>query len=795
MVLLTKLRRDLLAQWGSLLALTAIMAIGAGSCVGMRALHRDTDCARSSYYAHQNLADIVVNLRSAPEWAVQQAQSLTNISILQGRINEPVLLDIPGLDLPVAGSAISVPLERRPMLNDVLLRQGMWFEGSGEGQVILIDAFARANGLRPGDRIRALLPDRQHDLLIVGTAMAPEFVYLLPADGGLAPDPARFGVLYMPEEILQRAADREGAWTQVLGRVLDRSPEALKQTLEALETHLDDYGVTLTSTMADQPSVRFLADELDGLATSSLVMPSIFLGVAALILHVLMGRLVARERMIIGTLKAVGYSRGAIMLLYLAHGAAVGLLGGLAGLALGHGLHQMMIAMYQQFFALPGLAARMHPDIMLLGVAVSIAFATMGSSQGAWLAARLDPAESMRPPAPAKGGRIWLEYFQGLWRRLPFQLKLTARNMLRHPMRSAASMIAAMIATALIVMMTSMLDSLDILMRHQFERVSREDMTVILRDPQDALGGVREIEGLPGVSVVEGTLDVPCDLRYGLREKRMGVIGLPVGHQLHMPLDGSGNRVAIPPSGLVLSRKLAEILDVHVGDPVQMRPLMGERREVQAVVSGIVDTYLGLAAYASLDYLARLLGEQAVSNTLLMRLEPGLASAERAGLMAALRERPSVTGVSERMRALEQMQKTFGETMGANLSVMVLFAGAIAFGGVLNTALVSLSERRRDIATLRVLGYTPRQVGVLFATESLILNLMGVALGVVAGVIAAHLMAQAFNTELFRFPAVVTPTRMITSAAIVMVFIGIAQVIIFRLIRTLDWLEAVKSRE
>ena len=786
-----KLVRDLWARKGSLVALLVIMAIGVGAYVGMASVWRDLDGARRDYYRNQQLAHFVVDLKRVPQWAVEESSTLPNLSRLRGRVRQAVLMELPGVERPISGAAISMPERRRPVLNDIRLRSGGWFSGANEREIILDYAFAEAWGLGPGDRIKALLLDKQHEMLVVGTAQSPEFVYLIPPDGGFAPDPARFGVFYASEEFLRNSGDLQGAWNQLIGTLHNTSPTAVANTLTLLAECLDPFGVTLTTSMRDDPSVRYLEDELTGLEVQSRVMPMLFLGVAALVLNVLLGRLVAQQRTVIGTLRALGYPTSKLIRHYLTYGLVVGLLGGLAGIAMGWWIQSEMVAMYHEFFALPGLVSRLHIDVALAGVAISVLFAVAGTWKGVQGAAQLAPADAMRPPPPERGGRVLPERIPALWQRLPFNGRMALRTIFRNPFRSLVSVIAAAISTTLVFTALSMVDALNYLMRYEFQQVAHQDFTVGLREP-DAAWAEAEVERLPNVARTEPQLAVISDLSRGVYRKRVGVMGLPPGNHLYTPLGGDGKPLVMPDAGLVLNRKLAEILHAKPGDSLRLRPLIGRRVEVVAVVAGVTDSFFGLTAYADIRYLSRLLGEAETVNTVLGVLQPG---APPEALLDELKRRPTVLGIGERLRAFTLMEESFGETMGAMIGVMVLFSGTIAFGSVLNAALVSLSERQREVATLRTLGYHPGQLARLFAGESLLLNGTGLLAGLVAGVGLTHLLSIAYSTELYRFPAVILPETLLLSAALVALFLIAAQLIIFRLIRRLDWLAVLNVKE
>ncbi len=785
-----KLLRDL---WGRKLALSAlvvIVGIGVACYVAMASVYRDLDGARARYYRDRRLADFAVDLKRAPASVTERVAALPNVSGVRGRIDFAVLLDLPGVDEPITGRAISMPRRRAPVLNDVVLVRGGWFGGRDDREAILNESFAAAHGLGPGDRIKVTLLDRQVDLLIVGTALSPEFVYLIPAGGGLAPDPARFGVLYCPEELLERSCDLEGAVNQIIGTVHDDEPTAIRNTLELIGDELDAWGVTNTVAAADQPSVRFLADELAGLAVTSRTIPVVFLFVAALVLNVLVSRLVRQQRTVIGTLKALGYSSSQVTVHFLGYGVVVGFGGGVAGLALGWWMQTGLVSVYRQFYAVPGIEAHVYPDIAATGLAISVGFAILGTVKSVRHAASLAPAEAMQPPPPEGGHRILLERMPWLWGRLSFRRRLVLRSIFRNPFRSGVSVFASMVSTALVVTTLNNADALDVIVRHEFEQVSHQDVTVVVRDPIDA-ARADEVTLLDAIGRIEPQLVIVCDVENGARRKRIGVTGLPSGNELYTPLDDRGRRLVVPEEGLLLSRKLADILGVEVGDVVRLRPLIGRRETVRAPIVGIATIYLGLGAYADLGYLSRLVGEERVANSVLGVVAGRRATAE---LYRGVKERPAVIGVGERRRALDQIQQTFGEVMGTFIGVTVLFAGLIAFGAVLNTALVSLSEREREVATLRVLGYHPGQVSRIFSAESVALNGVGIGFGLLAGVGLTHLLSLAYDTELYRFPVVIAPENLALASALMAAFIAAAQLVIYQLIRALEWLAVLQAR-
>lgn len=790
-VLHRKIFRDLMTRRASLLALVLIMGFGISSFIGFLSVYRDLFRAKELYYRENRLADFIVDLKRAPVGALEELRSIPNVNRVRGRVSIPVVIELPGNPEPISGQALSVLPKRAPVLNDVVLRSGMWFSGGDDHEVIVTDAFAMANGLRPGHRIKVLLLDQQHEFLIVGTASAPEFIYLIPASGGLAPDPARFGAVYIQERFLQETAELDGAYNQMLGTLKDASAGPRRATLERIKDTLDFYGVTQISPMKDMLSPQFLENELENVRKTSTVTPVIFLGAAALILNVLIARLVAQQRSVIGGLKAVGYTSRQVLVHYLTYGLAIGMLGGGAGAVLGNLFHLLMLRVYRFVFSIPDIKYHFHTDLYLAGFAIAIVAACVGTIKGVRSAARLDPAAAMQPPPPEKGRRVFLEFFPALWNRMTFREKMVVRDIFRNPFRSTVSVASAIIATTLMVGAFCMRDALRFLITFEYKIVAHEDLVINLREPRGPFFDAEERQ-LGAVSETEPQLGIPCDLVNGNHEKRVGVTGIDRGNRLYTPVDSARLPVVIPDTGIILTRKLAEILHVVPGDFIELRPLIGERRRARCQVVGIIDSYVGLSAYASLRYLSGLIGEDWAANRLLVKTWPG---ASRRDFIDEVKQRRAVTGVGERLRSLLQFEGTFGRINAIIIGIFVLFACMIGFGSVLNSSLVSMSERVREVGTLRVIGYTPRQIAAIFAWESGILYGVGTVIGLFTGRAYVQFLSVMYSSELFRFPTVVRPERMVQSVLLMFLCIIIAQFIIYRMIVTLHWIEVLKIKE
>jgi putative ABC transport system permease protein len=786
-----KLWRDLRGSGLVVLAIAGIIAVGVACFVAMRSAYHNLGEAKDRYYARCRMADFSVELKKAPLSEVAALGSLPGVMEIRPRIQQFVTVDLEGVEAIINGQVVSLPDEHGPIINDIVLKRGGYFTGRLEDEVIVNDAFARHHGIEPGDAVHLIMDDRRRGFRVVGTAISSEFVYLL-GPGSIVPDPARFGVFYLKRSDMEAAFGFEGACNQVLGRLSPGVRERPDALLDRAELLLEGFGVASTTPRRDQISNQFLSDEIRQLGTFAFVMPAIFLAVAALVLNVLMGRLTEQQRTTIGTLKALGYSDGALYFHLLKFGVVVGLLGGLVGCGFGHLLAGVMTGLYRQFFELPRLENRAFPGVMASGVAISVAFALVGVARGARGVLSLEPAEAMRPKPP-EGSRVtWPERIPWLWSLLDTGWRMILRNILRNGRRNLVGIISSMLAASLLV--TGLLGGAAIErgVEVQFSLIQRSDVDLGFRDTlgRDAL---RDATRLPGVDLAEPILNVGGTFRNGPYEKRGAITGLLPGARLTVPRDADGRPVVIPTAGLALGRTLAEQLRVAPGDLVEFEPTEG-RREPRAVpVVSIVDSFIGLAAYAEIGYLSHQVDEAfAVSGVQLQiddRPEPHRA------LFRELRRLPAIRAVGVREEMVANIRRAIVDTNSAATAMMIGFAGTIFFGATLNASLVGLAERRREVATLLVLGYERSAVGRLFLGETLVINGIGTLLGLPAGRALFWALIRTAQTDSFRIPTAPPWSAFGWTMVVGLAFSLAAHAVVSRSIARLDLQESMRIRE
>lgn len=785
--MLTKmLLRDLWKMRGQIMAAALVVACGIGSLVATRGTYQSLLEARANYYEANRFADVFAHLKRAPEALAEDIRRIPGVAQVRTRIVADVMLDVPGLAEPATGRLVSIPERRTPMLNDLQLVRGHYVTPGSADQVLVSEAFARANKLEVGDKVGAVLHGRWKELAVVGIALTPEFVYEV-GSGMLFPDNKRFGVLWMAREAMGPAFDMDGAFNDVALSLAAGARE--QEVILALDGLLRRYGGLSAYARSEQLSHRFLEDELGEIRIMTTFIPSLFLGVAAFLLYVVLSRLVATQRTEIGLLKAFGRTNLRVGLHYLLLAMATVGIGLVVGLPLGVYLGGVFVDVYKDYFHFPNLYFVVRPELLLLATGVSVLAAAGGAITSVWRAVSLPPAEAMRPEPPAKFRAGVLER-GGVARRLPASLRMIARNLARKPLKALLAVIGIAFSIGLMLVGQFILDGANHMMAVQFEHVQRDDVTVLYNEPR-ASRATQEIAGLQGVLQAESFRVVPAWFRYENRSKRIEVTGLLPDHDLRQLLDENLWPVQLPREGLLLSAKLAEILGVSPGDVVTMEVLEGARTEHQVPVAGLVDEMLGLNAYMDGRALARLLREDDSTSGAYLRVQ----SDQAAQVYAQLKRMPAVAGVAVSSAMLAGLRETLERTFSFFSFVLVIFSCVIIGGMVYNSLRIALSERGNELASLCVLGFTQREVSFLLLGEQALLMLLAIPLGLAIGYGLCAALVPVFDRELFRLPLVLDKWSYVYPVVAALFAATVSSWLVARRIKHLDLIAVLKTRE
>ncbi len=782
-----KLWRDLWHLGGQVIAIAIVVACGIAIFVLAMSTYSSLQLTQATYYDHYRFAQVFASLKRAPESLKAQIAEIPGVGQVQTRIVVDVTLDVPRLEEPATGRLISIPEHRVPMLNDLYILQGRYIEPGRRDEVLVSEAFAEANQLELGDTLGAVINGRWQRLKIVGVALSPEYVYEIQGGGNFLPDNRRFGVLWMDRDALGSAFDLDGAFNSV---ALSLSPGTLEaEVIARLDRLLYRYGGLGAYGREDQVSNRFLSDEITGLQVSATTVPPIFLAIAAFLLHVVFSRLVGMQREQIAVLKAFGYGNLAIgfhylkfVLVIVSGGAAIGTF---LGLWLGSGITQF----YAQFYRFPLIHYEAGANTVAIAFLISLGTALLGAFGAVRRATSEAPAEAMRPEPPAQFRPTLIERF-GFGRFFSPAGRIILRNLERKPFQALFSILGIAIAVALLVLGRYFDDAMTHLIDVQFRNVQREDVTIVFNEPRPARTRY-EVAHLPGVIRAEPFRLVPARLRFEHRMHQSALTGIDPTGEFRRLVDRKLYSVNLPPDGVVLTTKLAEILGITPGEVLTVEVLEGIRPVRGVPVVGLVDELVGVSAYMDIHALNRLMREGQTISGAYLSIDPHLTSQ----LYSRLKQMPAVTGVSFRKTMIESFEEIVAQSFLIFTGVFVIFACAITFSVVYNAARIALSERGRELATLRIMGFTRAEIAFILLGEQAILTLVAIPLGFALGYGLAALMTLVQSTELFRLPLIVTRATYAFAFVVVMVAAFCSGLIIRRQLNRLDLIAVLKTRE
>lgn len=782
-----KLFRELWRQRAQVFAVTAVVASGIAVFVSMVSVRHSLEMTLSHYYARQRFAELFIQLKRAPGWLRDAALGIPGVSAVDTRVVADVTIDLPGIDVPATGRMISVPDRRdEPSLNVLSIMSGRYIEPGADDEVIASRPFLEANGLQPGDRIAAVINGRRKELRIVGSGLSPEYVYEV-QPGAFFPDNRHFGVFWMGRRALESALGMSGAFNDLslrLGR--GASEEDVVMELDRLFSR---YGSLGAYGRRDQISDRFISDEISQVGIQITFLPAVFMGVAVFLLNIILSRTVAVQRQQIGVMKAMGYGSLEVGMHYLGFALVPAAAGSLIGSLLGGWLGRGLMGIYADFYNFPAPLYLFRAGDVVLASLLSLSSAVAGAAAAVRSVSALSPAEAMRPESPPLYRRGFLER-RGWLSSAAVPLKMIIRNLERRPLKAALSVCMVALAVAILVAGRYTYDAVDRMVEVEFSEKHREDLTLLFNEPMppSVFSSIASREG-----VIEGEVyrDEPARLVSGHRSRRQPIRGLSSDAGLQRLIDSDGRHRRLPPEGVVLTSELARILGVRAGDTLGVRFLQGARRSARVVVAGTIDEILGLSAYMDIDALDRLAGDGGAVTGAFLRIDPARSDA----LYADFKSMPGVAGVMMLKALKESFDELIARSMTTSTLILTGFACVLAFAVVYNGARISLSERSRELASMRILGMTKAEISFILLGEQVLITVAAILPGWLMGIGLSALLSSALSSELYRMPLVFTGGNFLFAAGVlaaVSVLSGLA--VRERLLR-LDLIAVLKTRE
>lgn len=801
-----KLLRDLRRQVGLLLAVLIVIGLGVMLFVGSAAGYLDLSTSYARVQDDLGLASLHVDARVSAE-DLARVSKIPGVAQIDARTVVSVPVDLHD-EVQIEGRVLTLPDSGEPKLDRVILLSGQL---PGPGELLVETHLAEYHHLAVGDAVTVKLGSQKKDLRISGVAVSAEYLWVARDEQDPMPTPTEFGVFWA-----RRAEVRTLAGAMLGGAdmamALASSPELAAAMAGVVSAAGDDDGQLLVALTPDADpagvssairktlggavlkvtprsklvGLRLLQMDVDGLRGMAAFFPVFFLGVAAFVFAAVLARMVDSQREIIGTLLALGVPRGRVLRHYLAFALLVGGVGSLLGTLGGVAMGRELTAEYAAELHIPQVTSEARWGLWLAGLAMGVAVALLAAIGPAWRASRLAPAVAMRPPAPRAGRAM-------LWTRrlsfLPLGARLAIRGIVRRPLRSTATALGVAAALVLVVTTSGMMESIARAIGVQTEDSWRYDDRGDLLSPRPAQALMDEAKALPGVAEAEVALGLPIRIQAGGLGKDTVGMGLEPGAKLLRSVDFEGAERMPKPGGVVLSRALMHDLGATTGQSVSVRALP-DGVEHSLHIDGVAEAAIGGTAILRREDLAKIAGLPDQANTVLIKARDG----QQKEALDGLRHMNGVVRVQD-VASLRAMLGDFTGLIvafvGSMLLVSVVLAGAVLY----DTASLSILERRRELATMRALGQSMREIAFSTTLEHAVLGLGGLIIGLPLSALALRYILDLYSSDMFDMPFVLSARTVGVAVLGVAIVLVVAQWPALREISRTNLADAVRTRE
>ncbi|MFZ2103090.1 MAG: FtsX-like permease family protein [Oricola sp.] len=781
-----KLLRDFRRLWAQGLSIALVLACGVAVLLISYGMYGALENTRSAYYERNRFADVFASATRAPRNLKEQVADIEGVWAVELRTVKDAVLDLPNRVKTATGRIISLPSDNGAVLNVPLLRSGRLPDPDSANEIMVNEPFALANGYQLGDVIQANLNGRKRSLTIVGTALSPEYIYTI-GPGSLMPDNENFGILWMPENAAAAAFDMSGAFNDVSLKLTLRADS--DEVIDRLDDILEPYGGTGAYGRDQQLSDAFIDSELLGLETMARILPPVFFGIAAFLVNMVIGRIVALERAQIGLMKALGYTDVTIAIHYILLAVLIAVVGVLIGWGLGTWAARGMALLYAEFFTFPYLIFRVSSFTYVLSGFLGVLAAALGAVFNAMKAARLAPAVAMSPPAPPNFRRgLFDQMFTSM--RLSQPTMMILRGIMRWPLRASLTSLGMALGVAVLVASSFFDDSMEEILDVAFFQSNRQD-AILLLSPDQPLSVLADIGRLPGILRAEGQLSLPVRLTNGHLEKRVAIEASWPNADLSRVIDPDGKVIEAPAEGILLTKRLAGQLEVNPGEWIDVEFLTGRREQHRLMVSGIVTQYFGIGAYMNAGYAARLFRQSPRISAANVLVDDNRID----DLHRELKNTPHLAGLI----MLNDTRQIFRDTIKENIVIQAMIyigiAAMITIGVTYNSARIQLSERARELASLRILGFTNAEVSYILMGETLLLAIVAQPIGWALGALIAWGMSFAFASDLYTIPVILERHTFGYASVIALVAAVCSVLVVRRRLDTLNLVSVMKTRE
>jgi len=780
-ILLKKALRSIWRGKRSYAACIALIALGVASYVGFTLTSIQLLATLDSMYETQQFGDAFATVGGISQANAASLARIEGIRQVTARTTADVTVLHDG-DASLTLYVLSYDENDDAPLSRFLILEG---EAPGRGEILLSNNFFTAQGLSLGDTISILSDGKQLRPVISGVAISPE--YTSEVGEGMTGDGFSSGYAYMPEAEVSTLAKSDGLANH-LTFLLEEGVD-YKDIEPLLEDSLGRYGLKSLYGREDHPGHYSTWISFASLSSTAGMISFIFLTVAILVLYILLRRVIEQERTQIGTLKAFGLSGGKILLLYLGYGGVTGFTGGLIGVLAGLGIAKWFSGIYLTVLFMPAVPMVTDIPLLITAMALSVGAGLAGAAMGARRILALSPAEAMRPAAPTMMKKKKPRESAAV---LPPAISMALRGITRSKFRSGFVAGGMAFSFSVLVFMSSYGSIMTDMVMVQFEKIQLYDMKLSLKEPRSFTQAVQSAGAVPEIEAAEGILELSVEIYHDHLHTDAALTGLDQNSEMRRIYDSSELKyLPVPEQGATISRPLADKLAARVGDTLEIVAAPTGDKRLPVTVTGIVGENMGSSAYMELGQLCGLLGGDKTVNSLLLK------TSDPPAVKTLLAEAKNVDTLSDQQELRQATQTSLDSTYGVNVGIFSIIGLGIAFAIIASSASISLSERSREYATLRVLGMSPGEIGKIMVFEYLLLTVAGFMPGIpmAVGLRSLLMLAMGSVDGAPSFSPAIAPVHFVVGAAICLITVAIANISSIRQIARLEMTDVLKERE
>lgn len=778
--------REIAKAKGQFIAAAAVIMAGIVMFAATYLSYRNLKNSLEFYYDQYRFLDYFAEAGYIPEYIIDRVKGLEGVRAAYGRISVDVGADV-GEERRITLRVISLPEHGTTALNRITVTSGGYFNDQAENSCLINQKFAEYNQLAKGGTIKAIIDKRIYELKIDGVVRSPEFIYAMKSADSLFSAAENFGVIYIKESTAFQLFGFNHCYNQLHIRFTAKADRP--KIINRIERMLVPYGFISGVERKDQLSNNMIQNELSELQNMAVMFPILFLSVAAMIIYNMLRRIINNQRTQIGVLKSFGYSNQRIVGHYLGYAALIGLTGALVGSLLGWYTSTVLTAMYTKMYNIPVLQSVIYGEVFLIGPGISMVVCLIAGFNSARKILKIEPAQAMRSEAPKAGRRIFLEGIGYIWDRLTFGWKMSLRNIFRSRQRALLTLLGMAFTMMFFIISLYFLDAVGYLLEQHFFVLQQQDYKVSFSDPASFYDAL-ELNRIKGVNKSEPVLEIPAQLINGWMKEDTMVIGLTRRNTFYQLTDENKTTVPVPAKGILIAARLAEKLRVTKGETITLKTYQGRILEKDIKVAGVVKQYAGANCYMDLEEMGGLLEEGRFANGALLGIENGMDPIVRKEIFKI----PGVETLESRVNSYHAFLQ-FMEFIYTFIILMLVFGSIMGFAIVFNTTVINITERRRELASLKVLGYTAGEIELTIFRENLCLGLLAIPPGFLLGRIMCGLLSKMFGGEMITLEVFIYPKTYLITAVSALVFIIVAQLANRKKITGLNMVEVLKNRE